>query len=55
MEEGGSPESMCSLLEERSSCDSVRGREEKEDEGERRAEVGKDSGNACRPPGKLCE
>ena len=45
---------MCSLLEERSSWDSVRGREDAEEE-ERRDDVDKDSDTVRRPPGKLNE
>lgn len=49
-----SPESMWSLLEERSSWDSVRGRaEEEEEEDERRDEVDRDSGTVSRFPGRL--
>ena len=50
-----SPESMWSLLEDRSSWDSVRGRaeEEEEEEDERRDEVDKDSGTVSRFPGRL--
>ena len=46
---------MCSLLEERSSWDSVRGREDPEEEEERRDDVDKYSGTARRLPGKLNE
>ena len=47
-----SPESMWSLLEERSSWDSVRGRAEEEEE-EDEDEADRDSGTVSRFPGRL--